>query len=226
MHEGELTRPGTTHGPIMNHRERSTETPPAGATREDVSPVPPAQTPPGPPERIGRYRLLRVLGEGGFGRVYLAHDDDLHRPVAIKVARPERVARAQDMDAYLEEARNLARLDHPHIVPIYDLGRTEDGLAYIVSKFIEGSDLAAVIRDARPPRPRAAELVATVAEALHYAHGRGLVHRDVKPDARPDTPSTRRCRGDLGSTFTSSAPHRRTRAAPSCPDRRAGRGPH
>src|SRR3954469_23671171 len=125
----------------MDHHEQSTEGPLGDPTPENAS-LEPTSTPPAePPEQIGRYRLLRVLGEGGFGRVYLAHDDDLHRPVAIKVARPERVMRPQDMDAYLEEARNLARLDHPHIVPIHDLGRTEDGLAYIVSKFIDGSDL-------------------------------------------------------------------------------------
>src|SRR3954451_7673188 len=100
----------------MNTPERSTEAPSAGATPERASPEPPPKTQLEPAERIGRYQLLRILGEGGFGRVYLAHDDDLHRPVAIKVARPERVGLASDLDAYLEEARNLARLDHPHIV--------------------------------------------------------------------------------------------------------------
>ena len=94
------------------------------------------------PEKIGRYRVIRRLGQGGFGRVYLAHDDDLDRPVAIKVPNPERISRPEDVEAYLAEARILARLDHPHIVPVYDVGRTDDGLCYVVSKYIEGSDLA------------------------------------------------------------------------------------
>ena len=94
------------------------------------------------PEKIGRYRVIRLLGQGGFGRVYLAHDDDLKRPVAIKVPNPERISRPEDVEAYLTEARILASLDHPHIVPVYDVGRTDDGLCYVVSKYIEGSDLA------------------------------------------------------------------------------------
>ena len=133
------------------------------------------------PESIGRYRITRILGEGGFGRVYLAHDDDLGRRVAIKVPRRERVASAENIEAYLTEARVLAELDHPHIVPVFDVGRTEDGLCYVVSKYIEGKDLANVIETARPPRQKSAELVATVAEALHHAHTRELVHRDIKP---------------------------------------------
>src|SRR5262249_50199051 len=72
-------------------------------------------------------------------------------------------------------------LDHPHIVPVYDVGRTDDGLCFVVSKLIEGSDLAAKIKRARPGFHESAELVATVAEALHYAHTHGLVHRDIKP---------------------------------------------
>ena len=100
----------------------------------------------GLPATIGRYRVIRLLGQGGFGRVYLAHDDDLDRPVAIKVPNPERVAGPEDVEAYLAEARILAQLDHPHIVPVYDVGRTDDGLCYVVSKFIEGSDLAERMR--------------------------------------------------------------------------------
>ena len=80
------------------------------------------------PEKIGRYPVIRLLGQGGFGRVYLAHDDDLERSVAIKVPNPERISRPEDVEAYLNEARILASLDHPHIVPVYDVGRTDDGL--------------------------------------------------------------------------------------------------
>ena len=122
------------------------------------------------------------MGEGGFGRVYLAHDDDLDRPVAIKVPRAERVSQPEDIEAYLKEARILAGLDHSHIVPVYDVGRTDDGLCFVVSKLIEGTDLASIIREApRPGFHESARLVAQVAEALHYAHTRGVVHRDIKP---------------------------------------------
>jgi serine/threonine protein kinase len=92
-----------------------------------------------------------------------------------------RVVGPEDAEAYLAEGRALARLDHPHIVPVYDVGRTDDGLFYVVSKYIEGSDLRVVIRQARPSIRESAEWVATIAEALNHAHARGLVHRDVKP---------------------------------------------
>ncbi len=135
----------------------------------------------GDPSMIGRYRVICRLGQGGFGTVYLAHDDDLNRPVAVKVPNAERITRALDAEAFLVEARILARLDHPHIVPVHDVGRTEGGLCFVVSKFIEGSDLAVRIKEARPSFHESAALVATVAEALHYAHTHGLVHRDIKP---------------------------------------------
>ncbi len=133
------------------------------------------------PVRIGRYRVIRLLGRGGFGRVYLGYDDELDRQVAIKVPNPERISSPKDLDAYLKEAKNVAKLEHPNIVPVYDAGRTDDGLCYVVSKFIDGSDLAARIKEARPNFLESAGLVATIAEALHYAHNRGLVHRDIKP---------------------------------------------
>src|SRR5271165_3028545 len=133
------------------------------------------------PSRIGRYRIVRRLGQGGFGTVYLAHDDDLDRPVAIKVPNPKRITRVEDVEAFLVEARIVAKLDHPNIVPVFDVGRTADGLCFVVSKLVEGSDLAFRMGQARPSFRASAELVASIAEALHYAHTRGLVHRDVKP---------------------------------------------
>jgi serine/threonine protein kinase len=133
------------------------------------------------PTKIGRYSILSRLGKGGFGEVFLAFDEDLDRPVAIKVPRPERVSQPEDVEAYLNEAKILASLDHPHIVPVYDVGRTDDGLCFVVSKLIEGSDLASRIKESRPSFHESVQLIATVAEALHYAHTRGLVHRDIKP---------------------------------------------
>ena len=114
----------------------------------------PGQTSGPDPAAIDRYTVIERLGQGGFGRVYLAQDEELDRPVAIKVPKPERVARPEDVEAFLDEARILASLDHPHIVPVYDVGRTEDGLCFVVSKFIEGSDLARKDRGTPPWLPR------------------------------------------------------------------------
>ena len=152
----------------------------------------------GDDKKIGRYTILGRLGQGGFGRVYLAHDDDLDRPVAIKVPNPERIAHPEDVEAFLIEARILAKLDHPNIVPVFDVGRTEDGLCFVVSKLIEGSDLAVRIGQARPSFRDSAELVATIADALHYAHTRGLVHRDIKPANILIDASGKPCVADFG----------------------------
>jgi serine/threonine protein kinase/formylglycine-generating enzyme required for sulfatase activity len=133
------------------------------------------------PAQIGRYRVLQLLGVGGFGQDYLAHDDKLNRSVAIKVPHRRLVARPEDAESYLAEAQNVANLDHPNIVPVYDVGSTDDYPCFIVSKFIEGSTLAKRIKEDRSSYDEAAELVATIAEALHYAHCKGLVHRDIKP---------------------------------------------
>jgi serine/threonine protein kinase len=133
------------------------------------------------PVHLGRYRVTARLGQGGFGVVYRGYDEELRRDVAVKVPHRHRVASPEDVEQYLAEARILASLDHPHIVPVFDLGRTEDGLCFVVSKFIEGTDLQAKIQETRPSFAESAELMATVAEALHYAHRKGLVHRDVKP---------------------------------------------
>ena len=113
-------------------------------------------------------------GPGGVRAVYLAQDDELDRPVAIKVPNPERVAGPEDVEAYLAEARILARLDHPNIVPVYDVGRTDDGLCYVVSKYIDGQrPRGSGLQADRPSFRESAELVAVVAEALHHAHTPG-----------------------------------------------------
>ena len=133
------------------------------------------------PTRLGRYRVTGVLGQGGFAIAYRGFDEILEREVAIKVALRERVQAREDAELYLDEAHVLAQLEHPHIVPVYDVGRSDDGLPFVVSKFIKGSDLASRLKQSRMSWQEAAALVATIAEALHYAHSRGLVHRDVKP---------------------------------------------
>jgi serine/threonine protein kinase/formylglycine-generating enzyme required for sulfatase activity len=157
--------------------------------RDETAPFQPEGTQRSPPqafpaeltERIGRYRVKRILGEGHFGRVYLALDTELEREVAIKVPHRTLVSRAEDAAAYLTEARSLANLDHPHIVPVFDVGTNEDWPCFIVSKYVHGSDLATIMKERRPSLRESIELVAALGEALHYAHHKGLVHRDVKP---------------------------------------------
>lgn len=133
------------------------------------------------PDKIGRYRIERILGDGGFGRVYLAHDEVLNRDVAIKIPHRHVVVASNGVESYLLEARIVSRLDHPSIVPVFDCGETNDGLCYVVSKYIDGSDLATKIKRAPLSNAASADLVISLAEALHFAHVKGIVHRDVKP---------------------------------------------
>lgn len=132
------------------------------------------------PERLGRYRLIERLGTGGFGYVYKAWDEELQRLVALKVPRKSAL-KIVPLEAYLAEARALASLSHPHIVPIYDVGRTEPDGCFLVSQYIEGQDLASRIQAGRIRFVEAVNIIRHVATALHHAHQRGLVHRDIKP---------------------------------------------
>src|SRR5476649_960460 len=111
------------------------------------------------PQHIGRYRVEKILGEGGFGLVYLAHDDQLQRLVAIKVPHKRLVAQSTDAQAYLTEARTVANLDHPNIVPVYDVGSTDQFPCYVVSKYIDGTDLAKRLKQSRLSLHEAAHLV-------------------------------------------------------------------
>lgn len=131
--------------------------------------------------RIGKYRILRLLGEGAFGRVWLAYDDDLQRQVAIKVPKMELFRQPAEAELYLKEARAAARLEHPHLVTVYEAGRTSNGGIYVVSKFIDGATLADVLKQRQFTPVEAAALLIPLAEALHHAHSFELIHRDVKP---------------------------------------------
>jgi eukaryotic-like serine/threonine-protein kinase len=133
------------------------------------------------PKQIDHYRIERLLGKGGFGCVYLAYDLKLQRHVAIKVPHRALVSLPEDAEIYLAEARTAAKLEHPHITQVYYVGSTDEYPFFSVSKFIQGSTLAQKIKDAPPSAREAAELIAIVAETLHYAHSKGVFHRDVKP---------------------------------------------
>jgi serine/threonine protein kinase/formylglycine-generating enzyme required for sulfatase activity/energy-coupling factor transporter ATP-binding protein EcfA2 len=163
----------------MDATDPQTET--TNLERQPAAAAGSADVPPAPPERIGRYRIERLLGKGGFGLVYLAFDDQLSRHVAVKVPHAKMISRPEDAEAYLIEARTVALLDHPNIVPVYDAGTATDFPCYIVSKYVEGSCLKEEIDRYAAQYQRIAELVASIAEALQHAHKQGLVHRDIKP---------------------------------------------
>ena len=128
-----------------------------------------------------QYRLERELGQGGMATVYLAEDLKHHRKVAVKVLRPE-LAATLGPDRFLREIQIAAQLQHPHILPLLDSGEAQ-GFLYYVMPFIEGESLRdRLTRKGELPVSEATRLLRDVADALSYAHGRGVVHRDIKPD--------------------------------------------
>lgn len=132
------------------------------------------------PRKIGRYEVICQIGQGGFGEVLLAKDPTLDRSVAIKLLAAERLEAGADPAELLTEARTIAKLDHPNIVPVFDFGTTAEGRCFIVSKFIKGKDLRTLLTKSVSSRD-AALIVTTLARALNAAHQVGIVHRDVKP---------------------------------------------
>ncbi len=134
------------------------------------------------PTRIlaGRYRLDRLVGEGGYGQVWQGFDMELERPVAVKVPKPSRRFSPSEIERFVAEARKLARLRHPGIVAIHDICRS--GAAFFfVSDWIEGSDLASRLRQGPIAHDQTIRIVVEIARILAYAHGEGIIHRDIKP---------------------------------------------
>jgi serine/threonine protein kinase len=140
------------------------------------------------PYELGKYRLLKLIGKGGFGDVYLAEDSHLHRKVALKTPRIERTAAAsaddsveRRLEALLDEARNAAKLERIEgVIPIYDAGRVGD-VGYIVTPYVEGGSLADLLKRGRLPLRQALRVFANVCEVVERAHAAGWTHRDLKP---------------------------------------------
>jgi hypothetical protein len=134
------------------------------------------------PRAFGRYQILRRLGAGGMGTVYLAHDTTLDRPVALKVSRFQPDESPQAMERFLREARAAARIQHEAVCPVFDYGAI-DGIPYLTMACIAGKPLGDVLRADRPPEPRwAVQLVHRAALGLDAAHREGVLHRDLKPN--------------------------------------------
>jgi serine/threonine-protein kinase len=129
---------------------------------------------------FGRYQLIELLGRGGMGEVWRAHDTELDRVVALKMLLPHFTQDAEFEKRFRREARAAARLDDPHVVPIHDVGEI-DGRLYVTMRLISGVDLHTLLNDGPLDAERAVYIVEQVASALNCAHQAGLVHRDVKP---------------------------------------------
>ncbi len=129
---------------------------------------------------LGEYRIERLLGSGETGSVFLAEHVELRRRVALKLLDPELAGSDGLRARFLGDCEIAATLDHPNVLPVYDAGEV-DGVLYVAMRYVEGSDLRAMLGDGALSTPQAAAIVEQVAGGLHAAHCCGLVHRDVKP---------------------------------------------
>ncbi|MCA9636080.1 MAG: serine/threonine protein kinase, partial [Myxococcales bacterium] len=128
-----------------------------------------------------RYRLIRQVGRGGMGAVYLAEHTLIGKEVAVKVMGYEHSRRPQDIERFLLEARAASKIRHENIVDITDFGYTDDGLGFLVMEFLEGEDLAVTCkREGRLPWRRALAIALQICAGLGAAHAQGIVHRDMK----------------------------------------------
>jgi hypothetical protein len=167
----ETPSPDRTASPVTEDRQ---------ASRAPETKAPVARFPEEFPAPFGRYRILELLGKGGMGAVYLAHDTQLDRPVALKVPQFEAADEPQVLERFYREARAAATILHPNICPLHDVGEVA-GTPYLTMAYIEGKPLSEFAA-ARPLTPRQSGLlVRKLALALQEAHKRGVIHRDLKP---------------------------------------------
>lgn len=156
----------------------------------------------GIPKKVGRYSVDRLLGAGAMGLVFLGRDPDLDRPVAIKTVRDlgmEPEALALFLERFRNEARAAARLQHPSIVQVYDVGEDPEAGLFLVFEYVAGSTLKQVLRNRGPLEPaRVAQLADQIADALETAHHHGIIHRDLKPDNLLVTPDGHTKLADFG----------------------------
>src|ERR1700746_3683317 len=134
-----------------------------------------------PDTQLGPYKIISLLGAGGMGEVYRAHDTRLRRDVALKVLQQSLTADSDRLRRFEQEARAVAALNHPNIVSVYDVGVAEN-VHYIVTELIEGETLRQRIPPQGIPSRRAIELAVQLASGLAAAHDQGIAHRDLKPE--------------------------------------------
>src|SRR5580692_10375983 len=193
----------------MNKTPPQPGEPPTRHPTEPDTTGPPASASPGEgvavtPQRIGDFTILRILGEGGMGTVYLAEEGRLGRKAAIKTMKPELAAKPEHRVRFLREARAAAAVEHDNIVPIWQVGEAADGNPFIAMPFLQGEMLEARLkREPIQPVGTILKVAREVAEGLAAAHAKGLIHRDIKPtnvwiegdpDAKNLAQQVRRCK--------------------------------
>lgn len=137
--------------------------------------------------QYGRYQITKELGRGSMGVVYQAHDPQIDRSIALKVLRPDRMSSEDFVQRFMKEAKAIGRMSHQNIVTVYDVGE-DQGTVYIAMEFLEGCPLNTFTHERILSAAEIAEIGIQVAESLDYAHTRGIVHRDIKPQNIMITP--------------------------------------
>jgi eukaryotic-like serine/threonine-protein kinase len=131
----------------------------------------------------GRYKVIRLLGEGGMGQVYLAEHSAIEKRIALKVLRAEYAHKGEIVTRFQQEAISASRIKHPNVLDVFDFGQLENGCFYLAMEFLEGNDLADELTRLRVlPPPRAIPIAMQICRALSAAHAKGVVHRDMKPE--------------------------------------------